>query len=399
MIGTMWILIIELILVIITIAMFVIFIVNALVWTKKKICKEEVEKQRKRMKRYGLFTVAGIAFMFTIGWISQKTAFTPKIRDEHGNPIPGSIATLEQVELNGRKEWISIRGVDKTKPILLFLAGGPGGSQMSAVRYELSELEKYFVVVNWDQPGSGKSYGAISSNKITPETYIKDGYALTKYLCERFEQEKIYLIGESWGSALGIFLVERYPEAYHGYIGTGQMVAFEETEKIDYKLAMQLAKEEGNDKLVRKLEKNGEPPYYNEDVTWKSVTYLNYLNQIMTKNPKITNGGFQTMKYIAASEYGMLDKINYLRGIVTTFNTVYPQLYEIDLRNGYTNLQVPVYFFLGEHDINAPISLAKEYYELLQAPKKELIWFEHSGHSPWTNESDKFVQEVLRVFQ
>ena len=97
---------------------------------------------------------------------------------------------------------------------------------MGAVRHELAELEKHFVVVNWDQPGSGKSYYAEKTKDITAQTYIQDGYALTEYLKERFSKEKIYLMGESWGSALGIFLIAQYPESYHAFIGTGQMVDF-----------------------------------------------------------------------------------------------------------------------------------------------------------------------------
>ena len=102
---------------------------------------------------------------------------------------------------------------------------------MAAVRHELAELEEHFVVVNWDQPGSGKSYYAEKIENITLQTYIQDGHALTGYLKERFSQEKIYLVGESWGSALGVFLVDKYPESYHALIGTGQMVDFVETER------------------------------------------------------------------------------------------------------------------------------------------------------------------------
>jgi pimeloyl-ACP methyl ester carboxylesterase len=345
----------------------------------------------------GILLAASVLLCIAFIFFTQITASTPKIRDEKGKVIAGSIAELRRVELNGRKEWISIRGYDRKKPILLFLAGGPGGSQMAAQRYELAELEKYFVVINWDQPGSGKSYGAVGRKELTAATYIEDGYALTKYLCEEFKQEKIFLLGESWGSALGIFLAAEHPELYHGVIGTGQMVAFLETEIIDYNKAMELAKEEGKNKLVAKLEANGLPPYYGKDVTWKSAVYLQYLTQQMNKNPQIHNRGYNTLRDLAAREYGILDKINFLRGIVNTFNHVYPQLYEIDLRKDYPSIDVPVYFFLGRHDINAPVSLAEEYYELLQAPKKEIVWFEHSGHSPWINESDRFVRELLRV--
>ena len=117
----------------------------------------------------------------------------------------------------------------------------------------------------------------------------------------------------------------------------------------------------------------------------------------MSANSEITNGGYNTFRDLFASEYGIFDKINYFRGIVDTFNHVYPQLYDIDLRRDYPAVGVPVYFFIGRHDINAPTSLAEEYYNLLGAPQKELVWFEHSGHSPWINESERFVEDVLRV--
>lgn len=355
-------------------------------------------KQLVRLKKTAVFFV--VAMMLNVGLIafSQLTASTPPVVDENGNTPENSIAELIKLELNGRKQWISIRGWNKNAPVMLFLAGGPGGTQMAAVRHELAELEKHFVVVNWDQPGSGKSYNAEKIKNITVQTYIQDGYALTVYLKERFSQEKIYLIGESWGSALGTFLIDNYPESYHAFIGTGQMVDFVETERMDYAKAMEIAKDKGDTALIEQLEANGEPPYYGRDVTWKSAVYLNYLSAYMASNPEIHNPGYNTLRDIGSSEYGLLDKINYVRGIINTYGHVYPQLYGIDLRSDYTKLDVPVYFFLGRHDINAPPVLVEEYVQVLDAPKKSIVWFEHSGHSPWINERAKFVQEVLSCF-
>ncbi len=343
-----------------------------------------------RVKRNMIYFLAACALCAGFVLLTQAFASTPGINGEN------AIAELRRVELNGRREWISIRGQDRSKPVLLFLAGGPGGTQMAAVRHDLAELERHFVVVNWDQPGSGKSYGA-GRGPLAPGDYVDDGYALTRYLCEEFAQEKIYLVGESWGSALGIFMADRAPELYHAFIGTGQMVAFLETELMDYELAMQIARERGDESTLRALEANGPPPYYGADVTWKSAAYLQYLDGYMNANPEIHNGGYNTFRDLFSSEYGVWDKINFMRGIVTTFNTVYPQLYDIDLRTDYPSVGVPVYFFIGRHDVNAPVSLTEEYYELLDAPEKELVWFEHSGHSPWINESALFVGELLRA--
>lgn len=355
-------------------------------------------KQLTRLKRTALFFAVVMVMNFGLIAISHFTASTPRIIDENGKTPANSIAELTELKLNGRKQWISLRGWDKNAPVLLFLAGGPGGTQMAAVRHELAELEKHFVVVNWDQPGSGKSYYAEKIQNITIDTYIQDGYALTEYLKERFSQEKIYLIGESWGSALGIFLVDKYPQSYHSLIGTGQMIDFAETERMDYTKAMEIAENNGDTALVKKLKTNGEPPYYGKDVTWKSAVYLNYLSSYMARNPDIQNPGYSTFRDIGSSEYGLLDKINYFRGVINTFNDVYQQLYTIDMRTDYTKLDVPVYFFLGRHDVNAPVVLVEEYERVLNAPDKGIIWFEHSGHSPWINERDKFIEEVMSCF-
>lgn len=363
-----------------------------------RIAKKSDPKQHARLKKAAVFFIAVTVLNIGLVAVSQFTATTPAVRDENGNIPENSIAELTQVELNGRKEWISIRGLDKSNPVLLFLAGGPGGTQMAAVRLELSELEKHFVVVGWDQPGSGKSYYAESIGEITAETYIQDGHALTEYLLDRFGQEKIFLVGESWGSALGIFLLGRYPESYHALIGTGQMIDFAETERLDYQKAMQIASENNDTDMIKKLEANGVPPYYGKDVTMKSAVYLNYLSSYMARDSRIHNQGYNTFRDIFSEEYGLLDKINFVRGVIVTFNEVYQQLYEIDLRKHYTELNVPVYFFLGRHDVNAPPALAEEYFEVLRAPEKEIVWFEHSGHSPWINEADRFAEELIERF-
>lgn len=349
------------------------------------------------LKKMGIFCCVLIVGIFGFSLFSQATAHTPAILNEQGQIKSGSISELTQIELNGRKEWVSIRGDNAQNPVLLFLAGGPGGSQMAAVRHDLAALEKDFVVVNWDQPGSGKSYYAAKRSQLTMDTYIEDGYALTEYLCQRFSQEKIYLLGESWGSALGIFLADQYPNRYHAVIGTGQMIDFLETEIIDYKLALEIAQKKNDTAKIDQLLANGSPPYYGKDVTLKSAAYLTYLTSYMGENSEIHNNGYNTLRDIFSPEYSIIDKINFFRGIITTFNHVYPQLYDIDLRQSYKNLDVPTYFFLGRHDVNAPTALVEEYVTIVNAPVKKIVWFEHSGHNPWINESNAFIEELLKI--
>ena len=326
---------------------------------------------------------------------SQWMAYTPPILGDSGKPLADSIAVLEKVTLGGSEQWITIRGKNRNNPVLLFLAGGPGGTQLAATRNQLKKLEDNFVIVNWDQPGAGKSDNAVPIKAITPKRYISDAYELTQYLRQKFKQEKIYVLGESWGSALGILLVQRFPKLYHAFIGTGQMVAFVATDVLDYKQALKIATDRGDTKQIEKLKNQGPPPYYGKGAVWKVAVYSQYLSDYMTKNHDIERAGYDTLSDIAGPEYGLYDKVNFLLGLITTFDHVYPQLYNIDLRSQAIKLDVPVYFMEGRHDIDAPPALSEEYFNVLKAPDKKFMWFEHSGHSPWINERDKFVNLMI----
>jgi pimeloyl-ACP methyl ester carboxylesterase len=350
-------------------------------------------KLRSQLIVTAVLLLANFAFILCTQWM----AYTPPILGDNGKPLVDSIAVLEKVTLGDSEQWITIRGKNRNNPVLLFLAGGPGGTQLAATRDQLKRLEDNFVIVNWDQPGAGKSYNSVPIKSLTPERYISDAHQLTQYLCQRFNQKKIYVVGESWGSALGIWLVQRYPEEFYAFVGTSQMVSFVETETLDYEQALKIAKERGDIKMIEKLKNQGLPPYYGKDVVWKEATYLQYLTGYMTKNPDIERPGYNTLGDMAGPEYGLYDKVNYLLGMLTTFNDVYQTLYTIDLRKDALKLEVPVYFMEGRHDINAPPALVEEYFEALIAPHKELIWFEHSGHSPWINERDKFIDLVNSV--
>ena len=344
----------------------------------------------------GAVVLGLIAVSIGAVWLSQLHARTPPITDAQGEPLPGAIATLELAPLGDSNQWISIRGRDASNPVLLFLAGGPGGSQLTTARHELSGLEEHFVVVNWEQPGAGKSFGAVDRASLTPEHYIRDAHALVLYLRERFAVEKVYVLGESWGSALGVMLVQRYPELFHAFVGTAQMVAFLETDLICYDFAVNLAEERGDLQRVEQLRAQGPPPYYGEDVAWKQVNYLKDTYAYMNQDPAIDTD-FNTPRDLTSPEYGLLDIVNWVRGPLDTLGIVYPQLWEVDFRTQAPSLDVPVYFLIGRHDVNAPPALIEEYYKLLDAPHKELIWFERSGHSPWVSESERFMDVMVNT--
>jgi pimeloyl-ACP methyl ester carboxylesterase len=351
--------------------------------------------------RVMLAELAGFVAIALIAIVaSQVFASTPPILDANGKPLPHSIAVMETVKLGGSDEWITIRGKDSRNPLLLFLAGGPGGSQLVIEQRALAELENRFVVVNWDQPGAGKSFHAIAHAKLTPDRYISDAHELVLHLRQRFGKDKIYLSGQSWGSALGLMVVQRYPDLFYAFIGTGQVVAFLENEKIRYDSALNLAEERGDLKQVENLKQQGSPPYYGNDVLPKMMTYLNDLNKYRNEDQNLAIAKPKSnilIDLITSYEYGMYDKLNLSRGELATVGVVFPQLWDVDFRQKATRLKVPIYFLIGRHDRTTSPKLTEEYFNLLTAPHKELIWFEHSGHGSWMNEPAKFVDVMLKV--
>ena len=342
------------------------------------------------------FLVGGMLLVACLAvFVSQHFALTPPIRAAGEDAVSNGIATLETVEINGHKHWLTIRGENIENPVLLFLSGGPGGSQLAATRKVLGDLEEHFTVVNWEQPGSGKSFNTRIISQLTPQRYREDSYALTCYLLNRFKQEKIYVVGESWGSILGIWMIQDHPENFHAFVGIAPMVAFLETDLHDYFLALEITRENGDNRTHEALLKQGPPPYYGRGTAWKASRYLMVLSQHMMRDPNITGPGYDTFGDIFSSEYGLYDKVNYFRGLLAVMDVMWPQLWEVDLRLDAVDLQVPVYFAVGRHDINAPPYLVESYMEILEAPYKKLIWFEHSGHSPWVDESKKFVDLLV----
>lgn len=335
----------------------------------------------------------GVAFgvMLIAVISSQFMTYTPHIDGDN------AISELREITVNDSKQWLTLRGKNKDAPVILFLSGGPGGSQMGNARVALSELEDNFVMVQWDQPGSGKSRWAVPRQQITLDRYLQDGHAVTQYLKQKFGKKKIYVIGESWGSALGVLLMQRHPEDYAAFIGSGQMVDFAQTEVDDYKLALKIAKERGDTAKVKQLERRGSPPYYGDSVIFDMLAYLQYLDNEMARRGNINPSKSNIYASVLAPEYGLIDKYNWAAGLFRTLDQVFPQLYNINFRKSATKLEVPMYFLLGHHDLNAPTYLAEEYYQLLNAPKKELVWFEHSGHAPWNTEADRYVKEVKRI--
>ncbi|WP_180969944.1 alpha/beta fold hydrolase [Deinococcus planocerae] len=331
---------------------------------------------------------------------------TPPITDASGKVLPGSVAALERVPLNETRQWVLMRGHSERLPVLLFLSGGPGGTEMGWVRAHNAELEKHFIVAVWEQPGVGKSYPLAFTHRehLTLDQYVEDGLALAEYLKRRFHQDKIFLMGHSWGSFLGVWMAQRRPDLFHAYIGVGQMTSTVQDDRLGYRYVLEHARAEGKLELVRKLERQGPPPYSGSLILLRYMTYLNPLTAYEHGLIRRAGGGGGNTfgEMVSLPELRVIDKLYAFLGLIHTFSVVYPQLNErqVDLAQQATDFEVPVYFLIGRHDLNAMASLSERYFERIRAPHKELIWFGRSGHNPnYGCEADLFTRTVIERFR
>src|SRR5579872_1841785 len=172
-------------------------------------------------------------------------------------PGPHSIASLERVRIGGVNQYILIRGNDISLPVLLFLHGGPGMPAMYLAHLFQLELEKEFVVVQWDRRGVGKSYREDISSTLTTEQLVEDTVELTNVLRARFHQEKIYLVGHSWGTYLGMLVIARHPELYHAYVGIGQLARSAPIAGIQDAYIRQCARRIADQEAIKELDEKG----------------------------------------------------------------------------------------------------------------------------------------------
>jgi len=333
---------------------------------------------------------------------SQMNASTPPILDIDGNKMKGSIAALEKVNLGGVDQWLIIRGQDVNKPVLLFLSGGPGASEAARVLRFNQELEKHFVVVIWEQRGCGKSYPSINpKSDLTLNQYESDIIELSEMLGERFDEEKIYLVGHSWGTIIGVHAAKARPDLFHAYVGTAQMVDVLETDQIIYDIVMDYSQTTGDTVFVNTLELQGKPPYFGKSPIQPYSTLFGREYAIFEipniKNDEYRRDGDILMLMLKQPEYGWLDRAYYLLGLMNTFNVVYPQLQKMDFRQDATEFNLPVYLILGRHDMNNPSQIPEEYFSLLTAPRKQLFFFEDSGHGMIWEEAEKFHDILINI--
>ncbi len=300
---------------------------------------------------------------------------------------------LEKIKIGNIDQAVLIRGKSAGNPILLVLHGGPGCSVMGLVSNYNRSLEDHFLVVNWDQRGTCKSFFPQEKIKDSMNIgqFVADACELIEYLKKKFNQEKIFLLGHSWGSVIGTIIAEKHPELLHAYISTGQIVNLKESEKIAMKFIVKNAEETRNNQAIMELSTIQKIKPHHGDVFLERVgiiiKWVHKFGGAMYREKGIE----KFKKIIVCSEYyNFNDLMNYRRGWEFSVKALWREMLGVNFFSQVKKIDVPVYFIHGKHDYQTPLAIVKKYFKKLRAGKKELIVFENSAHHPLFEEPEKF---------
>lgn len=319
------------------------------------------------------------------------------VTDDEGRIVPHSISEKLFLDVNGTRQGMFLRGRDPANPVLLHLHGG-------LPEYFLGErrptaLESSFTVAWWDQRGAGLSYSSsMPRTTITMEQCILDTISVTQHLRERLGQERIYLMGHSGGSFIGIQAVSREPGLYAAYIGVAQMVDQLRSEQLAYEFLVAEAERRHDVRLLRRLlaapvsEANGTPEGYLA-VRDKAMHRLGVGTTHDMRS--VVTGVF--LPSLASPQYSPAEKLGLWRGkLAGGVSPLWDDMLSTDLAEQVPSLEVPAYFLHGAFDRTCSYDLARDYLERLEAPVKGFYTFEHSAHSPIFEEPER-TGEILRT--
>jgi pimeloyl-ACP methyl ester carboxylesterase len=310
------------------------------------------------------------------------------------------IERREKVRIGGIDQWISVRGFDRRNPILLYIHGGPGFPAMPTSWFYQRGWEEYFTVVQWDQRGAGKTYLAndpeVVGPTMTPQRMIADAEEMIGWLRREFDKKKIFVLGHSWGSYVGLDIARRHPQWLHAYIGMGQITDSMESERRGWRFAMDHARRANNEQAVRELQSIAGYAQGNKLLEWKDVElqrkWLGFFGGAVHGRQRFDH---EIVGTALAPEYSDADVQSIWVASDFSEERLLPTVLTTDF-GSVTTLECPMILFNGRHDYNVSASVAAEWFERLQAPSKTLVWFERSAHDIVNEEPGKVLLSLVQ---
>jgi pimeloyl-ACP methyl ester carboxylesterase len=299
---------------------------------------------------------------------------------ESNSTINQPLSEEKYIPVGGIEQWITIKGESCSNPVILFLHGGPGNPESIYADSVYGEWESTFTIVHWDQRAAGKTYGRNPEPvELNVDLMVQDGIEVAEYLLSYLNKEKIILVGNSWGSILGIYMIHENPELFFAYVGTSQ--AGLDADGINtYNKTLAVSKEAADQEAIAALEDLGTPP-------WTNPRNFGIFRRIQ-RPLEAAVAGPRPSSWVASPSYtSPEDRQNYVAGEDFSYIQYigingggFSQ--DIDLNALGHNFQIPVYLIQGEEDLLTTPELSKQYFDRIVAPDKDYILLPSVGHAP-----------------
>ncbi|MDR1796256.1 MAG: alpha/beta hydrolase [Clostridiales Family XIII bacterium] len=335
------------------------------------------------------------------------------------------IDTQEYIEIGGIKQYIQIRGQDRSNPVVLLLHGGPG--QPEALQYYLWQkpLQADFTFVDWDQRGAGNTYyendgdcGVVDQARL-----VQDIDEIVDYLREEFGQEKIIIVGHSFGSTIGVRYVQAHPEKVRHYFGVGQMAgSLSEMTAEQVREAAEIARAGGDEEAAADMELHlqsylenlealrGEPAGEGSETIFKHPAYADW-GDLRRQTYKYLPDAGRSDLYIgfagAVSPRATMNDLKWWlggmssEGALRALDPLERELFveDVSLLDGPMEFKVPVTFIMGAEDWVTPGTLAEAYLERIDAPAKQIRYVEDAGHTPMWDNPEQFAYHFKKALK
>jgi len=354
------------------------------------------------MKKAWLFMGALLASTLALGQEARDPyAASRAIIEDLGRIVtPGGVQDSYKTRIGGVDQWLNVRGQDRGNPMVLFVHGGPAAPVTPTMWQFQRPVEEYFTVANWDQRGSGKSYGETDPKQVADtiriERYVKDAIEVAEHLLARYGKRKLILMGHSWGTVIGMQAALERPDLFYAYVGIGQVLNVRKNERLSFDYAFERAKRENNAQAVKEMASIAPYPG-NQPITRERII-------IARKWPQHYGGlsafrsesGYYFRGPLLSPEYTPQQVKDIDKGNVLTLGRVLPAFLNVDFSK-VARFPIPVVMFLGRHDYTTPAAPTVEWMDRVDAPYKRVVWFERSAHMvPW-EEPGKTLVSLLEV--
>lgn len=346
----------------------------------------------------GLTSLASASHAQSTPPIDPYTPGRAIVADLNRIVTPNGVDETFEAVLGGARQVVNVRGADRANPILLFVHGGPGAVEMPIAWAFQRPWEDFFTVVQWDQRGAGRSYSLADRKALTPtltpERYRDDAIELIELLRNRYGKRKVVLLGHSWGSVVGLSVAAKRPDLLHAYLGIGQIIDVRENERAGMIWTLAEARRRGDAEAVRDVERLRPYP----DRGPFTIDHADGWRKWAVRYGALAAYRPDARFYLRAPRlsplYTAADLKAWDDGAVFTVTTLWPRLADLSF-DRVRRVDTPVFMLLGRHDYVTPSPITAAWMRRLSAPKKRVLWFEHSAHLPFIEEPGRMLDALL----